>query len=112
MRLIVSVPVLSVQMTVAEPSVSTAERRLTRAPLRASTRTPVAKASVMVGRRPSGTLATSRPIPNTTAWVGVNPAKIPSGTNVTPTTTATSKMSQATRSPGARAGCPRGEHAR
>ena len=61
-RFSVSVPVLSVQITVVEPSVSTALSRLTTAPRRASSRTPTASASVIVGSRPSGTLATSRPM--------------------------------------------------
>ena len=46
----------------AEPSVSTALSRLTRAPRRASVATPTASASVIVGSSPSGTLATIRPI--------------------------------------------------
>ena len=45
-------------MTAVEPSVSTALRRLTSAPRRASSRTPTASASVSVGSSPSGTLAT------------------------------------------------------
>ena len=50
-----------------EPSVSTALSRLTTRPRRASPRTPTARASVMTGSSPSGTLPTSRPIANTTA---------------------------------------------
>ena len=61
MRFSVRVPVLSVQITVVEPSVSTALSRLTSAPRRASTRTPTASASVIVGSSPSGTLATKKP---------------------------------------------------
>ena len=61
-RFSVSVPVLSVQITVVEPSVSTALRRLTSAPRRASPATPTASASVIVGSSPSGTFATISPI--------------------------------------------------
>ena len=60
----VSVPVLSVQMTSVEPSVSTAVSRLTSARRAAIRRTPTASASVIVGSSPSGTLATSSPIAN------------------------------------------------
>ena len=66
-RFSVSVPVLSVQMTVVEPSVSTAHSRLTSAPRARQPRTPTASASVIVGSSPSGTLATSSPIAKTTA---------------------------------------------
>ena len=62
MRFSVRVPVLSVQMTLVAPRVSTALRRFTSAPPRARRRTPTASASVIVGSRPSGTFATSSPI--------------------------------------------------
>ena len=85
-RFSVSVPVLSVQITVVEPSVSTAQSRLTRAPRRASWRTPTASASVIVGRRPSGTFATIRPIANVSASSSGSPATSqPSGRNARPT---------------------------
>jgi hypothetical protein len=45
------VPVLSVQITVVDPSVSTALSRLTAAPRRAGARTPTASAGVIVGSR-------------------------------------------------------------
>ena len=61
-RFSVRVPVLSVQITVVDPSVSTEARRFTTAPRRARSRTPIARASVIVGSSPSGTFATSRPI--------------------------------------------------
>ncbi len=61
-RFSVSVPVLSVQMTVVEPSVSTAREPLDeRAPSARAARTPTARARVMVGSSPSGTLATMQP---------------------------------------------------
>ena len=96
-RFSVSVPVLSVQITVVAPSVSTALSRLTRAPPRASRRTPSASASVIVGSSPSGTLATSRPIANISAsWKG-SPANMPMGRTRCPATTAIRAISHATR---------------
>ena len=58
----VSVPVLSVQMTVVQPSVSTAERRLISALRLAMRCTPMARDSVTVGSSPSGTKATIMPM--------------------------------------------------
>ena len=60
----VSVPVLSVQMNVVEPSVSTASRRRTSACRRAMRCAPMASDSVTVGSSPSGTSATVTPIAN------------------------------------------------
>ena len=97
-RFSVSVPVLSVQITVVEPSVSTALRRLTRAPCRARVATPTASASVIVGNRPSGTFATISPIAKLSASCSGNPATSqPIGRNASPAATATSAISQATR---------------
>ena len=94
----VSVPVLSVQMTVVDPRVSTALRRLTSAPRRARSPTPTASASVIVGNSPSGTLATIRPIVNLTAsFSGRSAPSHPIGKKASPTTTATSAISHATR---------------
>src|SRR5665647_684383 len=96
-RFRVSVPVLSVQITLVEPSVSTAEIRFTRTPLRARTRTPTASASVIVGSSPSGTLATKSPIAKFTASPSDRPATIvPSGMKATPIPTATTAISRAT----------------
>ena len=67
MRFSVSVPVLSVQITSVEPSVSTALSRLTTAPRRARLATPPASARVITGSRPSGTLPTISPIARTSA---------------------------------------------
>ena len=50
----VSVPVLSVAITLADPSVSTAERRRTIAPRPAIARAPWASAIVTVAASPSG----------------------------------------------------------
>jgi hypothetical protein len=93
----VSVPVLSVQITTVEPSVSTALSRLTTAPRRANDRTPTARASVIVGSSPSGTFATSRPTAKTAASAKVSPASRPSGRNTRPAPTATAAISHATR---------------
>ena len=71
----VSVPVLSVQITVVDPNVSSAERRLTTAPRRARSRTPTANARVMVGSSPSGTLATISPIANVAAAAQLKPVR-------------------------------------
>ena len=73
MRFSVSVPVLSVQITSVEPSVSTALRRFTTAPWRTRSRTPTASARVITGSSPSGTLPTSSPIANTTASASGQP---------------------------------------
>ncbi len=97
-RFSVSVPVLSVQITVAAPSVSTADSRFTSAPRRLSARTHTARARVMVGRRPSGTFATSRPIANFSASATGRPAaRSPSAMNTRPAATATAAISHATR---------------
>ncbi len=93
----VSVPVLSVQMTVVDPSVSMAERRFTSPPERARSLTPIASASVIVGRSPSGTFATIRPMAKLAASETDRPASSPRGRNARPATTATSAISHATR---------------
>ena len=59
----VSVPVLSVQMTVVSPSVSIAASRRTIAPRRAIARAPSASAAVTVAASPSGTAATATATP-------------------------------------------------
>ena len=93
----VSVPVLSVQITSVEPSVSTAVRRLTSARRAAIRRTPPASDSVIVGSRPSGTFATSRPIANVTAAASDRPASVvPAKKNSTPAATAIAAISHAT----------------
>ena len=56
----VSVPVLSVQMTVVLPSVSTAGSRRTTARRRAMRPTPIAKVMVTAAGRPSGIAPTAR----------------------------------------------------
>jgi hypothetical protein len=59
----VSVRVLSVQITVAAPSASTAGRRLTSARRRAIRRSPIASAIVTTAGSPSGTAATASALP-------------------------------------------------
>ena len=54
-------PVLSEQMTVTAPSVSTAGRRRTIALRRAMRRTPIASATVMIAGSASGIAATAMP---------------------------------------------------
>jgi hypothetical protein len=54
----VSVPVLSLQMMLVDPSVSTAARRRTMAPRRAMRCMPTASAMVMATGSPSGTIDT------------------------------------------------------
>ena len=95
-RFCVNVPVLSVQMTVVDPRVSTAERRLTTAPRRARSWTPTAKAKVMVGSNPSGTLATSIPMAKLAAAASDSPASAPRGMNASAATTATTAINLAT----------------
>ncbi len=72
----VSVPVLSVQMTVVEPSVSTLESFLT-STLRLAMRCAATESAIVsVGSSPSGTLATMMPMAKTTAASVSMPTKI------------------------------------
>ena len=83
-RFWVSVPVLSVQMKVVEPRVSTASRLRTSA-LRAAIRcAPMARDSVTVGSRPSGTSATVTPMANRKASRQEMPTKQGKKKNSTP----------------------------
>ena len=67
----VSVPVLSLQMTVVSPRVSIASSRRMIAPRFASERPPSASAAVTVAARPSGTAATATATPSRNAsWIG------------------------------------------
>ena len=74
-RFWVRVPVLSVQMKVVAPSVSTASRRRTSALRAAMVWAPRASDRVTVGSRPSGTSATATPTPNRKAWVSPRPER-------------------------------------
>ena len=60
MRFSVIVPVLSAQITLVEPSVSTAGRRRTSAPACASRQSPVASATAVTAGSPSGIAAMAR----------------------------------------------------
>ena len=87
MRFWVSVPVLSVQMTVAAPSVSTAVRWRTSALRRAMRCVPIARASVTVGSKPSGTLATMMPMAKMKFSQNGSPMNRPTAKNTTPSAT-------------------------
>ena len=84
MRFWVSVPVLSVQMTVVEPSVSTAGRWRISALRLAMRWVAMASASVTVGNRPSGTLATMMPMANNKVGPERSPSAWPMKKNNTP----------------------------
>ena len=71
---LVSVPVLSVQMTVVQPSVSTEESFLMSALRPAMRWTPMASDRVTVGSRPSGTMATMMPTAKTKPSIRLRPA--------------------------------------
>ena len=86
---LVNVPVLSVQMTSTEPSASTAFRLLTRTFFFARRRPPIANASVKVGSKPSGTLATMMPNMNTTLTQSGRPMAMPQQKKAPPMTIAT-----------------------
>ena len=74
MRFCVKVPVLSQQITVVQPRVSTDGKLFTSAWRLAMRCTPMARERVTVGSNPSGTLATNRPMQNTKASRKVRPA--------------------------------------
>ena len=79
-RLQVSVPVLSLQITLTEPRVSTADRRRTKAFWRAIRCTLRARARVTVGNSPSGTLATMIP----TAKIKLSSGPTPTNSRLRP----------------------------
>ena len=72
-RFSVSVPVLSLQMTVVDPSVSTAASRRTIAPCSAIWRMLSASVIVTTAGRPSGSAATASETPTSTLWASVSP---------------------------------------
>ena len=88
-RFLVRVPVLSVQMTSTAPSASTAFRLFTSTCFLARRTPPIASASVRVGSRPSGTLATMMPSMNTTLTHSGRPIATPYAKNPRPITSAT-----------------------
>jgi len=80
----VIVPVLSVQMTVVEPRVSTDSSFLIRAFLFAILFEAIPRQSVTVGSSPSGTLATIMPMANIMLPMSLFPMSTPIMKNVTP----------------------------
>ncbi len=97
MRFSVSVPVLSVRITVALPSVSTAGRWRTSALRFAMRCVASARASVTVGNSPSGTLATMMPMANMALAQNGRPMAWPTAKNDPPRTTASVATSFETR---------------
>ena len=90
------VPVLSLQMTVALPRVSTAGSRRTTARAAAIRRTPIASTAVTIAGRPSGMAATARATPNRNMLTSTEAERIPS--SITPETATTTQMAS-TRTP-------------
>ena len=85
----VSVPVLSVQITEAEPSVSTEESFFTMAWCFVMRCTPIASTTESIAGRPSGTAATARLTPSSsTATTSAGPRISASASTVPTTTTA------------------------
>ena len=80
---LVKVPVLSVQMTVVEPSVSTASSFLINALRFAMRRTPIANETDNVAGSPSGTSATMTPSAKTNASVTFDPLVVARNANNT-----------------------------
>ena len=80
----VIVPVLSVQMTVAEPSVSPDSSLFTRAFLFAMRSDAMLRESVTVGSRPSGTFATIMPMANIMPARSVSPESMLMPKNTVP----------------------------
>ena len=97
MRFSVIVPVLSEQITVVEPSVSTAGSRRTRAPLRARRQRPAASATVVTAGSPSGMAATARLM----AVSSISPIGCPCRMPASPTTPHTASASPMRRRPSA-----------
>jgi hypothetical protein len=89
MRFWVSVPVLSVQITVVEPNVSTDDKCRIRTFRFAMRWLASTSASVSVGSRPSGTMATMMPMAKTNAFQNGTPAKRPTTKKRSPIPTAT-----------------------
>jgi len=114
MRFCVSVPVLSLQITLAAPSVSTAGRWRTSAFFFAMRCVAIASDSVTVGSNPSGTFATMMPIANTRFSQNDRPIICPIRKNRTPSSVANSATSRDRRAisfcsgdSGSRAACVR-----
>ena len=84
----VSVPVLSLQITVVEPSVSTADRRRMIAPRAAMRCMPTASAIVIATGRPSGTIDTIWLIATISTSASGSPRSRPSAITTTNSTSA------------------------
>ena len=85
----VSVPVLSVQITVTDPSVSTLGRRRTIALCVAMRRTPMASAIVTIAGRPSGIAATASPTTARKVSAKSRPRSTPTPSSTAPAATIT-----------------------
>src|SRR5574340_514419 len=94
MRFCVNVPVLSLQITLAAPSVSTAGRWRTSAFFLAMRCVAIASDSVTVGSKPSGTFATMMPIANTRFSQNDSPTVCPIRKNTAPSSVANSATSR------------------
>ena len=88
MRFCVSVPVLSVQITVVAPRVPIAGKRRMSTLRRAMRRVASTRASVSVGSSPSGTMATMMPIAKMKAFQNGTPLNRPTPKKSTPISTA------------------------
>ena len=89
-RFSVSVPVLSVRMTVVAPSVSTADRRSIKAFLRAIRHMPRASASVATMGKPSGIAATASAMAAST----IRKASLPCSSPIPPINAVRASVSQ------------------
>ena len=104
MRFSVSVPVLSVQITVAEPSVST-DVRLRMRTLRLANRCATSTSdSVSVGSRPSGTIATMMPIEKIRSFQNGTPMAAPAAKKTAPIATANMAIRRLSRASSRRSG--------
>ena len=97
MRFWVSVPVLSQQMVVVEPSASTAGRWRTRALRLAMRCVAIASDSVTVGSRPSGTLATMMPMAKSRFSQAGSPSAWPMKKKATPSPVASAATMRESR---------------
>ena len=97
MQFCVSVPVLSVQMTVVQPSASTAGRWRISALRLAMRCEPIASASVTVGSSPSGTFATMMPMAKMKFSQNDSPIARPMKKKITPSASASPATMRLTR---------------
>ena len=83
----VSVPVLSEQITLAEPSVSTDDRFFTIALRRAMRCTPIANTTDRIAGSPSGTAATASDTPSSSTVITCDAVRMSDTRRIVPTTT-------------------------